>query len=112
MIEPPSNSFTRRYDFFIDRTRSGRYFVNIPMAHRELLNGCTSVIEKVLREGQRLDRMGCGWGDAYEYACQNLEAHRRDARTRSKLQIRRSAARIEPGILEIWRANEQDGIGR
>ena len=73
------------YNFFIDRTRSGRYFVDVSMAHRELLNGCTSVIEKVFREGQRLDRMGCGWRDAYEYACQNFEAHRRAARMRSKL---------------------------
>jgi len=73
------------YNFFLDRTRSGRYFIDVPMAHRELLNGCTSVIEKVFREGQRLDRMTRGWGDAYEYACQNLEAHRRATRTRSKL---------------------------
>ncbi|KAF8961186.1 hypothetical protein BDZ97DRAFT_1829978 [Flammula alnicola] len=71
-------------DFFLDRTRSGQHYIDAPSAHGLLLEGCTSVMEKVWGEGLILDKVGSGWRDAYEYACQNWEQHRRAA-TRSKL---------------------------
>jgi len=70
-------------DFFLDRTRSGRYYVDGSTAHRVLLDGCTSVME-VYGKGVRLDMVGWGLRDAYKYACQNWERHRR-AGTKSKL---------------------------
>jgi len=69
-------------DFFLDRTRSGRYYVDGPRAHSVLLDVCTLVMEEV--NGRRLDMVDWWWRDAYEYACQNWERHRR-AGTRAKL---------------------------
>lgn len=70
--------------FFLDRTRSGRYYVDGSRAHQVLLDGCTSVMEEVYGKGVRLDVAGGGLRDAYKYACQNWERHR-CARTKSKL---------------------------
>jgi len=50
-------------DLFHDRTRSGKYYVDGPRAHRMLLDGYTSVME-VYGRGQRLDMVGWGWRDA------------------------------------------------
>ena len=71
-------------DFFLDRTRSGMYYVDGPSAHRMLLDACTSVMEDVYGKETRLDMVGWGRREAFEYACRNWERHRR-AGTRSKL---------------------------
>jgi hypothetical protein len=71
-------------DFFLDRTRSGRYYVDGSRAHQVLLDRCTSVMDEVYGKGVRLDMVGGGLRDAYKYACQNWERHRR-AGTKSKL---------------------------
>ena len=73
-------------DFFLDRTRSGNYYVDGPRAHRMLLERCTSVMEEVYEKGSSLDMPipDWWWRDAFEYACQNWEKHRRSG-TRSKL---------------------------
>ena len=39
------------FDFFLDRTRSGRYYVDGLRAHRMLLDRCTSVLEEMHRRG-------------------------------------------------------------
>lgn len=71
-------------DFFLDRARSGKYFVDSQLAHRVLLDGCDLVMKKVCGEELRLDKVDCQLRDAYEYACQYWEEHRR-ACARSKL---------------------------
>lgn len=72
-------------DFFLDRTRSGNYYVDGPRAHRMLLGRCTSVMKEVHRKGSSLDMIpDWWWRDAFEYACQNWERHRRSG-MRSKL---------------------------
>jgi hypothetical protein len=72
-------------DFFLDRMRSRDYYVDGPRAHRMLLERCTSVMEDVYGKGSSLGMIpDWWWRDAFEYACQNWERHRR-AGTRSKL---------------------------
>jgi len=48
-------------DFFLDRTRSGTYYVDGSTAHRVLLDGCTLVMEEVYVKGVRLDMVGWGF---------------------------------------------------
>lgn len=71
-------------DFFADRTRSRNYYVDGPKAHRMLLGRCTSIMEEVHGKGSSSNMIPDCWRDAFEYACQNWERHRRSG-TRSKL---------------------------
>ncbi|PPQ98227.1 hypothetical protein CVT26_003399 [Gymnopilus dilepis] len=70
-------------DFFLDRTRSGKYFISGSGAHRVLLEGTTQLMRRIHEDGYHLD-IGSGWQEAYNYACTFWEAHRRAA-NRSKL---------------------------